>query len=243
MRLAALAISWFLLSAFSTLDEVRALVADDRIDEGLRLSEERAAANDPEGHEALAWFYDMGRGVTEDDSRAAFHFLKAAEAGSAHAQWRLGVMLDLGQGVAENPDEAFSWISKSAAQDYAEAFVSLGVLYARGRGTPRDFARSRYWYLKAARAGAAHGFYGIGVLHEQGEGVEADPVEALAWFLVAAVQGDGEARQAVGRFRLPPERTRAAVERAHAILREFGLEGREIRVRKGDSEGEGPDTT
>ena len=243
MRLIALAISYFLLTAFSTLDDVRALVAEDRIEEGLRLSEERAAANDPEGHEALAWFHDMGRGVPEDDSRAAFHFLKAAEAGSAHAQWRLGVMLDLGQGVAENPDEAFSWISKSAAQDYAEAYVSLGVLYARGRGTARDYARSRHFYLKAARAGAAHGFYGIGVLHEQGEGVAADPVEALAWFMVAAVQGDSEARQAVGKFKLPPERTRAAVDRANVILKEFGLEGNKIRFRDMDSEGEEAPTT
>jgi TPR repeat protein len=242
IRTFALAPAFFLLSAFSTLDDVKALIEDDKLEQGFRLAEERAAAGDWEGHQALAWFYDQGKVVAEDDSRAAVHFRKAAEAGSRHAQWRLGVMLDLGEGVPADPDEAFGWIAKAAAQGYREAFTSMGVMHALGRGTPVDYAKSRQWYLKAARAGEPHGFYGIAVLHEQGQGVERDLVEALAWLIVALTLGDEEAETAASKYDLGQADTRAAVERAKAILEEFGLSRHRIRFREFDSELQDADT-
>mgnify|MGYP006176940495 CR=1 FL=1 len=136
----------------------------------------------------------------------------------------------------EDPDEAFRWIRLAAERGSPLGAASLGVMYANGRGTPVDYGESRRWYLESARRGSAAGFYGIGVLHANGQGVARDPVEALAWFLVSATLGDERAPREVDRFAGSEAESRAAVARANAILREFGLTQPEIRFRNRDGE-------
>lgn len=236
MRTAFLAAAFLTLSAFSTAEEVDVLVRAGKLEQAFRLAEQRAASGDRQGDDALGWFYDRGRFVAEDNPKAVHHFRKAAEAGVPHAQWRLGVMLDEGEGVKADPGEAFAWLSKAAAQDYSLAMVSLGVMHALGRGTPVDYGKSRSWYLKGARAGAAHGFFGIGVLHAQGQGVPRDRVEALAWLMAAATLGDEQAKEAAEQMGLDHDQTRAAADRATAILAEFGHPNRKVRFRDLDRE-------
>ena len=225
MRLVLLAFAYFWLAAFSTMEDIRALVKEEKLEQAFRLAEQKATAGDHEGEEALAWFYDEGKFVAKDDSKAAYWFRKAAEAGRPHSQWRLGVMLDSGEGVAPDPGEAFALFSRSAAQNYRNAFTSLGVMHALGRGTPEDFVKSRYWYEKAARAGEPHGLFGIGMLHHFGQGVPKDDVEAFAWLTVAYFNGDEQAEEPMrilGKG-LSERDTRRAVKRMNEISVEFGL--------------------
>jgi hypothetical protein len=225
MRFVALALAFVLLTAFSTMDEIDALVRAGQLEEGFRLSEQKAAAGDHEGEEALAWFYDEGKFVAEDDARAAFYFRKAAEAGLRHSQWRLGVMLDLGEGVPADPAEALSWFEKSAAQNYAKAWTSLGVMHAEGRGTRQDFARARAYYLQAGKAGEPHGFYGIGILYMLGQGVPQDNVEGFVWLAIADINGDSQARAPMraAAAMLKKSDIKRAARRMEAITNELGL--------------------
>src|SRR5687767_10741261 len=225
MRVVLLALAFFWLTAFSTMEDIRALVKEKKLEQAFRLAEQKAAVGDHDGEEALAWFYDEGKFVAEDDSKAAYWFRKAAEAGLRHSQWRLGVMLDSGEGVESDPDEAFAWFSRSAAQNYRNAFTSLGVMHALGRGTPEDFVKSRYWYVKAAKAGEAHGFYGIGMLHHFGQGVPKDDAEACAWLTIAYFNGVSQAKQPMEILvaALSEGEMRRVVKRMNDISAEFGL--------------------
>jgi TPR repeat protein len=223
--------SVFLLMASASLvaangtDEMNALLKDGKDQAAFELAEKLSNAKDPEGDQALGFFYENGRVVSQDDTRAVAHYRACAMAGLKHCQWRLGVKLDLGEGVAANPEEAFSWLQKSAAQSYANAYVSMGVMYAMGRGTPQDFAKSMEYYRTGAKLGNSHGFFGIGILHARGEGVEKDMVSALAWFIVAHFQGDPQAERPMNGIMssLSETEVKAAVEKANALQDEFGL--------------------
>jgi TPR repeat protein len=210
------------LTAFSPLDDVRALLDAGKSNEAFAVSKKASDAGDAEGHEALAWFYDEGKVVARDQAAAARLFRMAAQAGRKHSQWRLGVMLDTGQGVSENAEEAFASLAKAAAQDYPPAFVSMGVMTATGRGTPVDYAGARAWYEKAARHGEPHGFYGIAVLFANGQGVKRDMVEALAWMMVSASLGDEAAEDRLKAYDASPKQVARATKRANAIAREYG---------------------
>lgn len=235
MRSLFVLISALFLIAAAPEDEARELM-----DAGqpLRAFEIDAAAaqGDIDAIDYLAWFYDEGRVVHQDRVRAAALYRQAADRGQRHAQWRLGVMLDLAQGVAEDPVEAVRLFRLAVDQGSPNAHVSLGVMYATGRGVPRDYGESRRHYLEAARLGEPHGFYGVGVLYSNGEGVAADRQEALAWTLVAATLGDSEAARAAENFNLGSEATAAAVERANAILWEYGYQGMRVEFRDIDAE-------
>ncbi len=225
MRFLLLALALALLPAAKTMDDVTALIAQDRLEDAFNLARRAAADGDHDGSEALGWFYDTGKWVEQDKAKAAFHFRRAAEAGFKHSQWRLGVMLDRGEGVVADPEEAFRWLLKSAQQNYSRAFTSLGVMYALGRGTRQDFDVAMKTYRRAAELGEPHGFYGVGMLHARGEGVPENRIEALAWLVAASNLGDEDAQGPIDQ--LAGEMTEAdvkrAMERANAIGREFGL--------------------
>ena len=53
-------------------------------------------------------------------------YRKAAEAGSAPAQFKLGNAYSEGTGVAQDYAEALKWFHKAADQGYARAQTSLG---------------------------------------------------------------------------------------------------------------------
>ncbi|HYI63419.1 MAG TPA: tetratricopeptide repeat protein [Allosphingosinicella sp.] len=229
-------LSLALIAASPASDEARQLMEAGQEARAFALVEAAAALSDDDAVDYLAWFYDTGRYVAQDQPRAARLYRQAAERGQRHAQWRLGVMLDTGEGVAEDPREAFQWISRAAAQGSPRAIVSMGVMYATGRGVVRDYAQSRRYYLAAARLGQAHGFYGVGVLYAGGQGVAADQQESLAWMLCAATLGDEEAQRASERFQLDSAATTAAAQRANEIFAELGITGHRIRFRDLDAE-------
>lgn len=223
MRILLLPLLLFLLSGFSTMTDVQELIKAGRMDEAYALSKKQSAVLDPEGDEALAWFYDHGNVVAEDKAEAARLFRRAAEAGRKHSQWRLGVMLDIGEGVRPDPAEAVRWFERSAAQNYSKAYVSLGVMHATGRGVEQDFEESRRMYLAGARLGDAHGFFGVGVLFFLGQGMERDPEESFAWMLVSAALEDEQALERLDKYDLDTAAKHRAAARANEIAREFGL--------------------
>lgn len=225
-----------LIAASPASEEARGLMEQGQEQRAFTLIEEAAARGDSDAIDYLAWFYDNGRYVPQDQPRAVLLYRRAAEAGQRHAQWRLGVMLDLGEGIAENPDEAFRWIRRAVDQGSSAALVDLAVMYANGRGVPVDYAQAMHWYLAAARLSRAHGFYGVAVLYTRGQGVTENRQEGLAWMLCAATLGDEEAQQASVEYRLDSAATTAAASRANAIFAGMGITGHHVAFRDFDAE-------
>src|SRR5262249_16276446 len=71
--------------------------------------------------------YDLGRGVAEDHSEAVKWYRKAAEAGSASAQFMLGNQYRMGYGVPKDYVEAHKWFNLAGAQGNDLAFKNLSV--------------------------------------------------------------------------------------------------------------------
>ena len=97
----------------------------------------------------LGFFFQKGIGVSQDHSKAAHWFQKAAEQGCAHSQCELGEAYRLGWGVRRDPvvaaalyeraanqghSKAAHWFQKAAEQGSADSQCELGDAYSLGLG-------------------------------------------------------------------------------------------------------------
>ena len=73
-------------------------------------------------------------------------FTKAAEAGYAPAQVRLGEILD----AAEFDKNASDWYRKAAEQENPEGEYRLGHMYVAGEGVEKNTEKAVYWFNRAA---------------------------------------------------------------------------------------------
>jgi S1-C subfamily serine protease len=84
-----------------------------------------AASGNVLAQDHLAYLYDQGNGVPQDDAQTAFWLRKAAERGDAYAQYNLGLLYSEGQGVPQDDKLAAFWWRKAAAQGNEKARRSL----------------------------------------------------------------------------------------------------------------------
>ncbi|KAG0223729.1 copper transport protein ctr1 [Actinomortierella wolfii] len=168
--------------------------------------------------------YDKGKGVEQSSPEAIKWYRKAAEEGSAEAQFclglmrsaeqgesgaqiNLGMMYEFGLGVEQSCTEAVEWYRKAAEQGDAKAEYYLGIAYELGQGIEEDLVEAASWYRKSAEHGNPDGQRSLGLMYDDGRGVERNDTEAVAWYRRAAEQGNAKAQ-----YRL-------------AILYEIGGEG------------------
>jgi TPR repeat protein len=116
----------------------------------LRLVQPLADEGNSRAQSLLGLLYYHGRGVKQDDSKAAIWFRLAADQGEADAQFNLGVMYAEGHGVPQDYAEAVRWYRLAADQGEARAQFNLGVSYAEGQGIERDYASAYMWFNLAA---------------------------------------------------------------------------------------------
>jgi TPR repeat protein len=107
-----------------------------------------AQQGDVEAQYDVAYRYEKGRGVDEDEDLAFEWFHKAAELGMDKAQYKLGLFYLRGIGTDSDTGEAIAWLRKSADQGYAPAQYQLGKLYASAAGG-RKYKRAQGWLQKA----------------------------------------------------------------------------------------------
>lgn len=110
---------------------------------------------------------------------------RAADQGSALAQWELGFLFE--DGVCAN--EAILWYKKAAEQNHADAQNSLGFCYAIGYGVEKNNELAATWHQKAAKQGDAYSQCDIGLMYLHGDGVAKDKEKALKWIFRSVGQG------------------------------------------------------
>lgn len=150
----------------------------------LKLYHEAAAQDHKMSYLALSQIYEDGsNGVEKDDTVAAYWYRKAADSGSAFAQWQLAQMLQKGRGVDQNDVEARLWYGKSADQGNLFAQTSLAKMHRDGIGGPRDEKLALQLFLESAHAGESNAQFEIGRIYLVGlHGVSPDQKEAESWF-------------------------------------------------------------
>ena len=81
---------------------------------------------------------------------AAVWYRRAAEQGTARAQFNLGVFLMNGIGCTQDEAEAVKWFQAAADQGYANAIYNLAFMYENGVGCQRDLKLAFELYQRAA---------------------------------------------------------------------------------------------
>ena len=159
----------------------------------------RSELGDPSDYLKLAWLYENGTGVSQNDSEALEWYRKAAEKGNADAQIELGKRYFEGRGVSTNEDEAVKWYTKAAENGNTDAQLVLGDRYF----VEQKYSTAAEWYRKAADKdnGNVRAQYQLGLMYSQGQGVERNYAEAADWYRKAADQRDAESqRRLAGMF-------------------------------------------
>lgn len=114
-----------------------------------------AEQGNPDAQYKLAWMYDFGTGVSENNTEAIKWYRLAAEQGHVSAQYNLGIIYDTGEGVSQNKITAVKWYKLAAKQGHALAQNNLGVMYENGEGVAQDRVLAYQWYEIAATNGSA----------------------------------------------------------------------------------------
>lgn len=170
----------------------------------------------PPAADASALYEEAVGALESGEADAVDQMLRAAEAGSAKAQFHLARLHETGEaGVDVSPTEARRWTERAAQGGEPRAMHNLALFLFDGSGGPRDQGEAARWFTRAAEAGLTDSQYNLAKLYEDGaDGVPADPVEAYRWYLIAARAGDAEAQAAAER--LAPQLADAARRRARA---------------------------
>lgn len=154
----------------------------------------------------LAYLYDQGSGVPQDEVQATFWMHKAAEQGDSWAQTSLGRLYSKGLGVPQNNKLAVFWWSKAAAQGDKDALRLLadsGDIAAQ-RQVGEDFesvakyTQAALWLRKGAERGDPEAQYALASLYKGGLGVSENDELAVAWYRKAAGQGYADAQYQLG---------------------------------------------
>jgi localization factor PodJL len=160
--------------------------------EALRNAAERGEAS---AQFIVATRYLDGEGVTQDVTRAAHWYQKAALAGLAPAQYRLATLFERGRGVPKDTATALVWYERAAAQGNVKAMHNAAVIAAGTEAGKPNYELAYKWFLTASRNGLKDSQFNLAVMYERALGTKANVDEALFWYLVAASQNDADARK------------------------------------------------
>jgi localization factor PodJL len=160
--------------------------------EALRNAAERGEAS---AQFIVATRYLDGEGVTQDVTRAAHWYQKAALAGLAPAQYRLATLFERGRGVPQDAATALIWYQRAAEQGNVKAMHNAAVLAAGTEAGNPNYDMAYKWFLAASQNGLKDSQFNLAVLYERGLGTKADVNEALFWYMAAASQNDADARK------------------------------------------------
>src|SRR5277367_3117348 len=141
------------------------------------------------------------------DRRAAFPLLaRAARAGIAEAEFRIGRCYLEGAGVPPSRGNGVRWLEKAATQGYVEAQALLAILCLNGMGPGQiaageiggvpaaavlfgshstaapDFETALHWARRAAQGGSAEAQAVLGFILGAGPEATRDPAASDAWY-------------------------------------------------------------
>lgn len=130
------------------------------------------------------------RYVSERAGRRLSEWRKAAEGGSAIANFFVARCLQHGLGTAKNETEALAHYQRAAEGGIGLAWNSLGAAFETGRGVEKDLIRAAECYRQGGELGCATAFYNLGFLYEEGRGASRSQTEAFECFRRSAEAGD-----------------------------------------------------
>jgi TPR repeat protein/nucleoid-associated protein YgaU len=185
----------------------------------------RAEQGDPAALTALGAAYADGRDLPTDYPRALAYFSRAAAAGSAPAEYNLGLMCEAGRGTPPDLAAAFGHYERAAWQGLAPAEFNVGNMYASGRGVAPDPFAAVFWLRQAALKNLPEAEYNLALAYEFGRGIPKDEGQALHWYRAASAQGYAPAEYNLALMLADGRGTPVDLAAAAGLLRQAGLQG------------------
>jgi TPR repeat protein len=164
--------------------------------EARRLIERAASSGNALARMRLALMLEIG-GAAADRQRAAAlahetraEVRRAAESGSAYAQYLLGTADSLGLGADLDLVSARAWLERAAAQDQPWALHNLGWMASTGRAFAEgEASQAAGFYRRAAELGNAVSMYDVALLGLVPGAAVAECAPSIAWLERSAKTG------------------------------------------------------
>lgn len=141
----------------------------------------------------LGYYYEIGKGIEQNDAMAFELYKSSAEKGCVYAQNALGNWYWNGHYVAQDYVEAVKWYSKAAHKNYDPAQNSFANCYYNGNGVAQDYAEAVKWYKLAADKKNSWAQYNLGDCYYYGRGVKQNYNRAVKLYEQSAAQGNTSA--------------------------------------------------
>lgn len=172
--------------------------AKQRFEQEFARLRQAAEGGDAAAMFSVAYRYEQGRGVPQDDGLANEWYRKAADAGNADAMTNLAFRHQFGKGVARNHGEAAAWYRKAAELGNPTAMNNLAALYLGGQGVARDPAEAIRWLEQAAAAGFADAAATLAFNYATGSVLPKNEALAVEWYRKGADGGSARAMYGLG---------------------------------------------
>lgn len=98
----------------------------------------------------LAYLYQKGLAVEQNDSIAHLWYLKSAEQGFISAQFKVAYNYSSGRGVEKDPEEAFYWSRECALLKDPECISHVVACFNEGFGVEPNADSAKAWTVRAA---------------------------------------------------------------------------------------------
>ncbi len=102
----------------------------------------------------LAASYAFGKGVDQDEARAAFLYVHACEMNDPSACVFAGQTFEFARGVTKDDAKAARFYERACDAHWAPGCYNLAVMFERGTGVPASRERAGELYQTACTAGA-----------------------------------------------------------------------------------------
>src|SRR3954471_135995 len=169
--------------------------------------------------------YFAGRGVPQDEKRAAYWFEKAANAGDPGAQAQIGYFYEAGIGVSRDPAKAARWFERAVAGGLISAKVNLGVAYLLGEGVKQDTSMAQDLFRRAFAQGNGMAACYLGEMYSLGTGVERDEAAGERWYEAGVKLHDPRAQFQLADLLWHRQKNPEELKRAIKLLRESAAGG------------------
>ncbi|MFC2175660.1 tetratricopeptide repeat protein [Bacteroidota bacterium] len=175
-------------------EQSKKLIAKQNYAEAIPILIKASELGNAEAQFNLAYCYQAGIELAQNDALAAKWCLKSANQGYAEAQHHMMMAYALGNGVEQNYEQAFAYALKCAEQENEACMFNVINCYKDGIGTESNINKMLEWAIRLAKLDNPKtpediekicvARLNLAYMHRDGNQIERDLFKSYQWFLI-----------------------------------------------------------
>lgn len=154
-----------------------------------------ADSGDSFAQNLLAWRYEFGKGVEQNDQKADEYYMKSALQNNPNGTFSVGRRYY----YAGNAKLATQWLEKAANLGQMESQYLMAIHFFEGVGVEKNNSRAIMWLEKAVEQNYPQAINRLGACYLDGIGVKEEYSKAFEYFQKAAEMGEEDAIANLGK--------------------------------------------